>query len=330
MGLYRGSLDVLLVVIALNALYHDGKNIVERGGDTKLPAVLGDHAVEHADLGLAVVHQHILSHGGIVVAHVVDEVLQVGVHKLIRIEGAALRRCDCAAFADDAAEQLHTVLVVRNLNYLESHKRADGVDGAVDDDLAPDVRPVVIVELRKAAARGEHLGQILARRIDDRVVRHGAEVDKKTLDLGADAAAGSLQRGAECAAADDDAVCREVLHQDVGVAEAVYQGNDDGVLAYAGHRALHGVVKLSRLGDEDDDIHDADVVGVVRGFEAVKMILGVGVDDEVKAVLGDLVHVLLVHIDKRQIGAALSQITGEHAAGCAAANYCYFHFILSP
>ena len=184
--------QILLVVVALDGLDHDGEEVVDRSRNAELLAVLGELAVEDLDLGLTVVNEHILGHGGIVVAHVVDEVLQVGVLKLHRVKGNALCRGDGAGFAHDTAEELHAVGILCNLEDLQTQQRADGVDGAVDDDLLPDVGTVVFVEFGTAAALGEDLGQVFSGLVGDGAVLQGTEVDQGALDLGGDAVCSSL------------------------------------------------------------------------------------------------------------------------------------------
>ena len=281
------------------------------------------------DLGLTVIDEHILGHGGIVVAHVVDEVLEMRVLKLDRIKGNALRRGDGAGLPDDTAEQFHAVGILGNLEDLQTEQGADRVDGAVDDDLLPDVGTVVLVELGKASALGEDLGEVLAGLVGDRTVFQRAEVHQRALDLGGDAAARLAQLGAQSAGAAEDAVGREVPEKDVVVAETVNQGDQNGVRSDAGHRALHGVLQLGRLGDEDDDVHNADVVGGVGGLKAVQVVVGIGVDDELKAVLRDLVHVGLIAVHQRDVRTALAQVSGEAAACCAAADHGNFHRLFS-
>ena len=56
-------------------------------------------------------------------------------------------------------------------------------DGAVDDDLLPDVGTVVFVELSPAAALGEDLGQMLAGLVGDGAVLQRAEVNQGALFL---------------------------------------------------------------------------------------------------------------------------------------------------
>lgn len=115
----------------------------------------------------------------------------------------------------------------------------------------------------------------------------------------------------------------------VVVAETVDQGDEDGVGADAGLGADNGVLELVGLGHEDDDVHNADVVSVVRGLKAGEDGGLVGIDGELHAVLGDLVHVGLVRIDEGHVGPARAVIAGEHAAGSAGTYHCDFHYFSS-
>ena len=161
--------------------------------------------------------------------------------------------------------------------------------------------------------------------VGDGAVFQRAEVHQRALDLGGDTAAGLTELGPECAGTAENAVGREVLQKNVVIAEAVDERAQNGVRTDAGHGTLHGVLQLGRLGDENDDIHRADVVGSIGGLEAVQMIVGIGIDNELEAVFGDLVHMGLIAVDKRDVRASLAQISGEAASGCAAADHGNFH-----
>ena len=150
-------------------------------------------------------------------------------------------------------------------------------------------------------------------------------MNQGALYLGGDAAAGLLQLGSQGAGAAENAVGREVAEQDVVVAETVDEGDENRVRSDAGHRALDGAVQLGGLGDEDHDVHDADVFGGIGGLEAVQMVMGVGIDDELQAVFGDLVHVGLIAVNQGDVRAAFAQVSGEAASGCTAADHGNFH-----
>ena len=167
---------------------------------------------------------------------------------------------------------------------------------------------------------------MLAGLVGDRAVLQSAEVDQRALNLGGDAAAGLTQLGAQCAGAAEDAVGREVLQQDVVVAETIDQRAQNGVRTDAGHGALDGALQLGGLGNKDHDIHDADVVGGIGGLEPVQMVMGVGVNNELQTVFRDLVHVSLITVHQCDVRAALAQVSGEAASGRTAADHGDFHF----
>lgn len=133
------------------------------------------------------------------------------------------------------------------------------------------------------------------------------------------------QLGAKRAGAAKDAVGREMPEEYFVVSEAVNERDNNRVRANAGHGTHHGGIKLGRLGDEDDNVHDADIIGCVCGLDSIEVIVGVGVDDELQPVLSDLVHMGLVFVHKGNIRAALAQISGEAAFCRAAADHCYSH-----
>ena len=81
-------LEILLVVVVLNCVDDLGEDGAGGGGDAQLFAVFGDLAVEDVDLGLTLMHQHILAHGGVIVADVGDYVVypKHGVGRVIELQ----------------------------------------------------------------------------------------------------------------------------------------------------------------------------------------------------------------------------------------------------
>ena len=144
------------------------------------------------------------------------------------------------------------------------------------------------------------------------------------------------QRRAQHAGADDAALFREDLEEVVVVAEAVDEGDRDGVVADDGQGVLNGLLELGRLGHVDDDIDLALGRGRVGsgdvGAEALELVIVILVaavfllmDGEVHAFLGDLLHVCLIAVDEDDIRTALAQVRSEDAAGSAGTIHSKFH-----
>ena len=172
------------------------------------------------------------------------------------------------------------------------------------------MRPHVVPVFAGAAAGVEEPFKLGARRVRERPVFDGAEIHLQAVRRGRrDALARLRQLGAEHAAAVDDPVAGDDLHQLVLVAQAVHKQDEHRLRTDAGRRALERRVQLRGLRHEDDDIHDPDVVGRVRGLEARELMGLAAVYGEGKPVCGYFVHVLLIGVHQRQIGAAEPQIS---------------------
>jgi hypothetical protein len=79
------------------------------------------------------------------------------------------------------------------------------------------------------------------------------------------------------------------------------------------------------LGHEDDDVHGADIVGVVGCLEAGDLVMPIGSYGEVHAVCGDLVHMGLERVDQGHVSTASAEIGSEYAACCTGTDHCDFH-----
>ena len=190
------------------------------------------------------------------------------------------------------------------------------------------MRRHVVPEFAGAAAGGEEALQLRARGLGEWAPLHCAEVHLQAVRRGGgDALAGAVQLRAEHAVAVEYAVGGDHLGQLVLVAEAVHQRDEHRVLTDAGSGGFERGVELRCLGHEDDDVHCADILGVIGRFEAGELIgLSLsGVDDEGETVGGNFVHVLLVRVDERYVRAAAPQIGRKNAAGSAGAYHGNFH-----
>ena len=190
------------------------------------------------------------------------------------------------------------------------------------------MRRHVVPELAGAAAGDEQPLEFGSRRLGERAALQRAEIHLQPVRRGGGyALARAVQLRAEHAVAVEYAAGGDDLCQLVLVAEAVHQRDEHRVLADAGSGGFERGVELRCLGHEDDDVHCADILGVIGRFEAGELIgLSLsGVDDEGETVGGNFVHVLLVRVDERYVRAAAPQIGRKNAAGSAGAYHCDFH-----
>ena len=269
----------------------------------------------------------VLSHGGVVVAQTLDHARHLLLH-VLPDAGDAQRGGHVAGLLPDVPDQLHALRRVVHLAYLQPKHGADGVEAAVAGGLFPDALAHVVVEPGLRAAGGEALLQVLAGRAGDVVHLARAEVEvlhARARLADADARLGQL--GAHVAAAEKYAPGGEVLLEDLLVAQAVLQrdnnrvgtGDELGRLAgHVGDRGLH---------HDYDYVHLRHALGGIGGLEARHVELAVGIAED-HAVRGNLVHVRLVRVyQPHLLRAALLQIAGEHTAGRAGTYHGYFHAV---
>ena len=77
-------------------------------------------AVEDVDLGLTLMEQSVLAHGGIVVADVGDDVGMVVCDEIVGVHGNTLCGCNGAGLTDDAVEQLLAPRISLDLTDLQT------------------------------------------------------------------------------------------------------------------------------------------------------------------------------------------------------------------
>ena len=95
-------LEVLVCVVVLDAVDDLGEDVAGRSGDAQLFAVLCDLAVKDVDLGLTLMEQSVLAHGGIVVADVGDDVGMVVCDEIVGVHGNTLCGRNGAGLTDYA------------------------------------------------------------------------------------------------------------------------------------------------------------------------------------------------------------------------------------
>ena len=282
-------------------------------------------------------HQHILAHGGVIVADVGDDVCVVVGDEVVGIQRGALGGGDGAGLPNDLMEQLLAPGIGLDLADLQAKDGADGVDGGVHNDLFPDVMiDVVLAPVSVAAAVAEALKQMLAGLVGGFGPHGAAKVHLHAAGGGGYAGARLGHRGAQNAGTDEAVILGKELEHIVVVAQTVNQRDADGVGADDGLRVLNGLYQLRGLGHEDDDI-DLALLGKGIGSAGVGAEAGqllddipvlaalLLVDNEMHAVLGDLLHVGLIAVDQDDIRSAVAEIGSKNTAGSAGTIHSNFH-----
>ena len=108
----------MFFVVFLYAAYKLRKSLIHRRGYTVLCAVAGDSAVKQGYLGLALVDEHILCHGGIIGGKAGLESRKLFEHVLPKVD-ARDGLADCAALRPNGLYELDALLGVKKLADLE-------------------------------------------------------------------------------------------------------------------------------------------------------------------------------------------------------------------
>ena len=109
----------------------------------------------------------------------------------------------------------------------------------------------------------------------------------------------------------------------VGAAEAVLDGDDDGVRSEQRPRALGGLLDVPRLGRDDDEVDGAGLSGVGRRLEANGPIPARAL--HAQPLLADRVDVLSPGVDRPDLVSPVGEQPGVHRAHRADADDCYLH-----
>ena len=200
----------------------------------------------------------------------------------------------------------------------------NGVDGDVGEELVPDELHDVGLDVHLKAAGPQGLGHLLGALV---AALDGAHVGGAH--AGVAGVAGAQVRGTVGGGAAADLLLGDHLGDLVVVADAVLQGENDGVGADHGLALLQGALQEEVLDEDDHDVHLADGAGVGGGDDGVIDTGGaVGLVDGDAGGVHGLAHGGHGIEDVDLVG--LGEVAGVDAAHGAAAQESDFHVILPP